>query len=55
MNNKESKTIEVLVRLPSAKLSAIKNKQGKKGMSDSAYILLAIDSYLNPIKEEYYI
>ena len=55
MNNKEDKTAKVLVKLPASKLNAIKKKQGKKGISDSAYILLAIDSYLNPINEQYYI
>lgn len=50
-----SKTIEVVVRLPKKKLDQIKKKEGKKGLSDRAYILLAIDEYLNPIKESYYI
>ena len=52
---KENKTVEVLVRIPSSKLSAIKKKQGKKGLSNAAYITLCLDSYLNPINEEYYI
>jgi|TARA_R100000479_G_C6384996_1_gene202645 predicted DNA binding CopG/RHH family protein len=50
-----SKTIEVVVRLPKKKLDQIKKKEGKKGLSDRAYILLAIDEYLNPIKESYII
>jgi len=48
-----SKTIEVVLKLPKTKLEAIKKKEGKKGLSDRAYILLAIDEYLNPINESY--
>jgi predicted DNA binding CopG/RHH family protein len=50
-----SKTIEVVLKLPKTKLDQIKKKEGKKGLTDKAYILLAIDEYLNPIKESYYI
>ena len=49
------KTIEVVLKLPKTKLDQIKKKEGKKGLTDKAYILLAIDEYLNPIKESYYI
>ena len=48
-----SKTIEVVLKLPKARLEAMKKKEGKKGLSDRAYILLAIDEYLNPINESY--
>lgn len=48
-----SKTIEVVLILPKTKLEAIKKKEGKKGLSDRAYILLAIDEYLNSINESY--
>ena len=52
MNNK---TIEVVLKLPKTKLDQIKKKEGKNGLTDKAYVLLAIDEYLNPIKESYYI
>lgn len=52
MNNK---TIEVVLKLPKKKLDQIKKKEGKKGLSDRAYILLAIDEYLNPITESHII
>ena len=48
-------TIEVVLKLPKKKLDQIKKKEGKKGLSDRAYILLAIDEYLNPINESYYL
>jgi|GEM_PF-5691065 predicted DNA binding CopG/RHH family protein len=49
------KTIEVVLKLPKKKLDQIKKKEGKKGLSDRAYILLAIDEYLNPITESHII
>ena len=50
-----NKTIEVVLKLPKKKLDQIKKKEGKKGLSDRAYILLAIDEYLNPITESHII
>jgi predicted DNA binding CopG/RHH family protein len=50
MNNK---TIEVVLKLPKTKLDQIKKKEGKKGLTDKAYILLEIDEYLNPTNESY--
>jgi predicted DNA binding CopG/RHH family protein len=48
-----SKTIEVVIKIPQKKLDQIKKKEGKKGLSNGAYVLLAIDEYLNPINESY--